>query len=63
MTAVELLESLIDDLEDTIQDYKDTISRTHSRLLPHNLQIRIDELKQWQRSLIELLEEQKEESE
>ena len=57
MTAKELLENLISDLEDTIDDYTDTINRPRNRLEPHEYKIRRDELIGWKKSLKIILSE------
>ena len=51
MTVIELLDGLISDLDDYIADYKDDIRRTSSRLEKQDREIRIDELKQWKKTL------------
>lgn len=51
MTVIELLDGLISDLDDSIADYEDDIRRTSSRLEKQNREIRIDELKQWKKTL------------
>lgn len=57
MDKAELLQNLIDDLEDTIDDYKDDRDRTDSKLKKYECGIRIDELRRFKRSLEQLLEE------
>ena len=51
MTVIELLDGLISDLDDSIADYEDDIRRTSRRLEKQNREIRIDELKQWKKTL------------
>ena len=51
MTVIELLDGLIEDLTDSITEYKDDIRRTTSRLEKQDREIRIDELKQWRETL------------
>lgn len=51
MTVTELLDSLISDLTDYIEDYRDDIRRTNSRLEKQDREIRIDELRQWRKTL------------
>lgn len=51
MSVIELLDGLISDLTDTIDDYRDDIRRTDSRLEKQDREIRIDELKQWRNTL------------
>lgn len=55
MSSKELLERIIEDIEDTIYDYKDDIKRTDSRLTRSDRISRIDELKNWKQSLQDLL--------
>lgn len=55
MSSKELLERIIEDIEDTIDDYKDDIKRTDSRLTRSDRISRIDELKNWKQSLKDLL--------
>lgn len=57
MTNQELLKNIIDDLEDTIDDYENDIKRGASRLESYDRKIRIDELKQWKKSLKIILSE------
>lgn len=56
-TKRQLLENLISDVEDTIDDYEDDIKRGASRLESYDRKIRIDELKQWKKSLKIILSE------
>ena len=51
MTVIDLLDSLISDLTDYIEDYRDDIRRTDSRLEKQDREIRIDELRQWRKML------------
>lgn len=51
MTVIELLDDLIADLTDYIEDYRDDIRRTNSRLEKQDREIRIDELRQWRKTL------------
>lgn len=51
MTVIELLDGLISDLTDYIEDYRDDIRRTDSRLEKQDREIRIDELRQWRKTL------------
>lgn len=51
MTVIELLDDLISDLTDSIEDYEYDIRLTNSRLEKQNREIRIDELKQWRKTL------------
>lgn len=51
MTVIELLDCLISDLTDEIEDYRNDIRRTNSRLEKQDREIRIDELRQWRKSL------------
>ena len=55
MSSKELLERIIEDIEDTIDDYNDDIKRTDSRLTRSDRISRIDELKNWKQSLQDLL--------
>ena len=57
MSAKEVIEDLIGDLEDYIDDYKDTIANSGSKLVSYEYTIRCSELKRWKRSLKEQLEE------
>lgn len=57
MSTKEVLEGLIDDLEDSIDDYNDTIAHAGSKLVSYEYTIRCSELKRWKRSLKELIEE------
>lgn len=56
-TTRSYLEGLIEDLKDSIDDYKDTMKRTDSRIERYEYRIRCDELKRWKKSLEILLEE------
>ena len=51
MTVIELLDGLISDIDDYIDDYKYDIRMTNSRLEKQDREIRIDELKQWRKTL------------
>jgi hypothetical protein len=63
MGAIELLEGLISDLEDRINDYEDDLKRGMlTRVQQYETKIRIDELKDWKKSLKIILEEQKDEN-
>ena len=58
MSVIELLDNLIMDMTDYIDDYRDTVRRTDSRLTKQEYNIRIDELKSWRKMLKEIREEQ-----
>lgn len=51
MTVIELLDDLIANLTDNIDDYRDDIRRTNSRLEKQDREIRIDEMKKWRETL------------
>lgn len=59
MTVIELLDGLISDMTDHIGEYRSDIKLTSSRIEKRDLEIRINELKQWRKMLQEIREEQK----
>lgn len=57
MTKEELLDSIIEDMDDTIDDYKATLKGTPSLVDEMKLKGRIAELKAWRKSLSDIREE------
>ena len=55
MSAREVIENIIEDMKDTIDDYRDSEARSKSKLEAYNYRIRLTEVKRWKRSMEELL--------